>query len=180
MAHIPTQPGLPGISSLFAFRPETAKPMRELAHVLLYSESSLSSGDREVIATYVSSRNQCVFCTQSHAAAARAHLKEDASIVDDVLLNGVNASVSDKLKSLLTIAGKVQKGGRIVTDEDVALAKSLGATDMEIHDTVLIAAAFSMFNRYVDGLASFTPQDPADYVEMGVRMASVGYIPPKS
>ncbi len=178
MAHISTQADLPGIRSLFTFRPETAKPMQELAHVLLHSDSTLTPGEREIIATFVSSRNECVFCTLSHAAAARAHLKDDASIVDDVLQSGSSALLSDKLKALLIIAGKVQKGGRIVTDEDVAAAKNLGATDMEIHDTVLIAAAFSMFNRYVDGLASFTPQNPSDYVEMGEKMALMGYFSP--
>jgi uncharacterized peroxidase-related enzyme len=178
MAHIPVKEGLPGIRGLVHFRPETGKPLYELAQTLLRTPSSLSEAEREIIATYVSSKNECVFCTMSHAAAARHLLGEDFEIVDKVMENPANAPISEKLKALIVIAGKVQKGGRIVTDEDIAGARSLGATDMEIHDAVLIAATFSMFNRYVDGLASFTPTDPATYSEMGKRMAEVGYVPP--
>jgi hypothetical protein len=63
-----------------------------------------------------------------------------------------------------------------VTADDVGRARKLGATDREIHDTVLIAAAFCMFNRYVDGLGTWQPIDPQAYREMGQRMARVGYV----
>jgi alkylhydroperoxidase family enzyme len=82
------------------------------------------------------------------------------------------------MKALLHIAGKVQISGRAVMAADIAAAREQGADDREIHDTVLIAAAFSMFNRYVDGLGSWTPTDPAVYEEMGRRMAK-GYVLPK-
>jgi alkylhydroperoxidase/carboxymuconolactone decarboxylase family protein YurZ len=84
--------------------------------------------------------------------------------------------VSPKLKTLLAIAAKVQAGGKQVTAEDVARARAAGATDLEIHDTVLIAAAFCMYNRYVDGLATLTPTDPDVYDRMGQRMAQQGYV----
>lgn len=176
MPHIQLPEGLPGISSAFAFRPETAKPMRALAEVLLRGPSSLSSGEREMIATFVSTRNDCYFCQISHRAAAAQHLGGDYSLVDAVRFDYENAPVSPKLKALLAIAGKVQVSGRDVTSEDIARARDEGATDLEIHDTVLIAAAFAMFNRYVDGLATFTPQDPAQYDAMGVMMAEQGYV----
>jgi alkylhydroperoxidase/carboxymuconolactone decarboxylase family protein YurZ len=76
----------------------------------------------------------------------------------------------------LNIAGKVQQGGKNVTSADVTRARAEGATDREIHDAVLIAAAFCMFNRYVDGLATLTPTDPAAYDQMGQRMAKQGYV----
>ena len=76
MPHIPLPEGLPGITSVFAFRPETAKPMRELAHILLHEPNSLTPGERELIATYVSSQNDCYFCQASHGAAAAAHLQD--------------------------------------------------------------------------------------------------------
>ena len=176
MPHIQLPEGLPGIVSGFAFRPETAKPMRELAEVLLRGPSSLSSGEREMIATLVSTRNDCYFCQTSHRAAAAHHLGGNYELVDSVRFDYPNAAVSAKLKALLAIAAKVQTGGKCVTAQDVADARAEGATDLEIHDTVLIAAAFSMFNRYVDGLATFTPTDPQMYDAMGAHMAAEGYV----
>ena len=176
MPHIALPEGLPGITSGFAYRPETAKPMRELAEVLLRGPSSLSSGEREMIATFVSTRNDCHFCQASHRAAAAHHLEGNYELVDQVRNNPQSAPVSPRLKALLAIAGKVQQGGKLVTPEDVAAARELGATDMEIHDTVLIASAFCMFNRYVDGLATFTPTDHDAYDQMGRRMAKEGYV----
>jgi uncharacterized peroxidase-related enzyme len=176
MPHISLPEDLPGITSAFAFRPATAKPMRELAEVLLRGPSSLSSAEREMIATFVSTLNDCHFCQSSHRAAAAHHLGGDYQLVDAVRFDYQNAKISDKLRALLTVAGKVQMGGKNVTVEDVAMARRKGASDMEIHDTVLIAAAFCMYNRYVDGLATFTPTDQALYDAMGVRMAQQGYI----
>lgn len=178
MAHIKVPEGVPGIRSLVMYRPETGKHLYQLAQVLLRDESPIASADRELIAAYVSHRNNCMFCMSSHAAAARCLFGDDASIVDDVLEDMQQAGVSDKLKALLVIAGKVQTSGKAVTGQDIAAAKALGVTDREIHDTVLIAATFCMFNRYVDGLASLTPTDPEAYKEMGKRMVEKGYVLP--
>ena len=178
MAYIDVQEGVPGIRSLVLFRPETGKPLYELVQLLLRGPSTLTEAERELIAAYVSYRNDCMFCMNSHAAAARCLYGDERSIVDDVLKDMQQSSVSDKMKALLQIAGKVQILGREVTPADIAAARDFGADDREIHDTVLIAAAFSMFNRYVDGLASFTPTDPAVYEEMGKRMAK-GYVMPQ-
>jgi len=176
MPHIPLPEGLPGITSGFAFRPETARPMRELAEVLLRGPNSLTSGEREMIAAFVSSRNECHFCQASHSAAAAHHLGGSYAAVDAVKRDCQTAPVSAKLKALLAIAAKVQQGGKQVTPSDVERARAEGATDVEIHDAVLIAAAFCMFNRYVDGLATLTPVDPAAYDAMGRRMAEQGYV----
>ena len=178
MPHIDLPEGLPGITSGFAFRPETAKPMRELAHVLLHGPSTLTGGERELIATYVSSENDCYFCQTSHGGAAAAHLGKDAALVDQVKRDFLKSPVSDKLKALLVIAGQVQQGGKHVTAESVEKARQEGATDLEIHDTVLIAAAFCMYNRYVDGLATWQPHDPAMYSSMGEHLATHGYTTP--
>ncbi|NVM62519.1 putative peroxidase-related enzyme [Mucilaginibacter sp. SG538B] len=178
MAHINVPEGVPGIRSLVMFRPETGQYLYELAEVLLRGESTFSAADRELIATYVSYRNNCTFCYSSHAAAARCLYEDDALIVDEVLREMTEAPISAKLKALLNIAGKVQILGKEVKQEDVDAARAEGATDREIHDAVLIAAAFSMFNRYVDGLASLTPTDPEAYAEMGKRMAK-GYVLPQ-
>jgi uncharacterized peroxidase-related enzyme len=178
MAYIDVPEGVPGIRSLVLFRPETGKPLYELAQVLLRGDSPLTAAERELIAAHVSSRNQCGFCMNSHAAAARCLYGEDNAIVDEVLADPKTARLTAKMAALLQIAGKVQVSGSAVTPEDIAAAREQGAGDMEIHDTVLIAAAFSMFNRYVDGLGSWTPTDPAAYEEMGRRMAK-GYSLPK-
>jgi uncharacterized peroxidase-related enzyme len=178
MAHINVPEGVPGIRSLVMFRPETGKPLYELAQVLLRGESPLSEAERELIAAYVSYRNDCMFCMSSHAAAARCLYEDERTVVDEVLNDMHRANVSDKMKALLNIAGKVQILGKEVLPEDIEAARALGADDREIHDTVLIAATFCMFNRYVDGLASFTPQEPEVYEEMGKRMAKGYTMPP--
>lgn len=176
MAHIELPEGLPGILGPMAFRPETAKPLNELADVLLRGPSSLTPGERELIATYVSARNDCFFCQTIHGAVAAHHLNGNEQLVLDVKQAPHAAAVSDKLKALLAIAAKVQSGGKNVTAEDVDRARREGATDLEIHDTVLIAAAFCMYNRYVDGLATWAPTDPQRYRERGAMLAENGYV----
>ena len=136
----------------------------------------MTSAERELIAAYVSSGNECYFCTQSHAAAARVHFDEQRGVVDQVLANLQAAPVSAKLKALLNIADKVRRDGRLVQAEDIDQARALGADDKAIHDTVLIAAAFCMFNRYVEGLGTWAPKDPAAYEESGLRLAKEGYV----
>ena len=177
MAHIPVPEGQPGIRGLMSFRPETALPLNQLVEVLLQGPSTLSKGERELIATYVSSLNECRYCSAIHGAIAKAHLK-DGGVVARVKADPETAPVSDKLKALLRIAEKVQAGGRSVSDQDVAAAREEGATDVEIHDAVLIAAAFCMFNRYVDGLATWAPDDPQLYDQMGEHRARMGYLAP--
>jgi uncharacterized peroxidase-related enzyme len=177
MSHIGLPEKLPGITAGFAFRPETAKPMRELAHILLHEPGSLAPGERELIATYVSSLNDCQFCQASHGAAAAAHLG-DGQTVRQVKTDFTTAPISEKLKRLLVIAGKVQRDGKHVTEGDVAAAREQGATDMEIHDTVLIAAAFCMYNRYVDGLGTWQPEEEVAYTGMGEHLAREGYRTP--
>jgi uncharacterized peroxidase-related enzyme len=178
MPYIQLDDKVPGIRSLVLFRPETGKHLYGLVQVLLRGESPISEADRELIAAYVSHRNNCLFCRNSHAAAARCLYGDEKDVVDEVLNDLERSSINDKMKALLHIAGKVQILGKEVTPDDIAAARKQGADDREIHDTVLIAASFSMFNRYVDGLAAFTPTDQASYEEMGKRMAE-GYILPQ-
>jgi uncharacterized peroxidase-related enzyme len=176
MAHITLPPDLPGIRGLMAFRPETAKPLNELVDVLLRGPHTLSPGERELIATYVSSKNDCRYCQTIHGAIAAHHLDHDEALVLKVKSDFEHAAISDKLKALLAIAGKTAEGGRHVTPADVARAREAGATDTEIHDTVLIAAAFCMFNRYVDGLATWAPDDPSFYRQRAAIVAEHGYV----
>jgi uncharacterized peroxidase-related enzyme len=176
MAYIQLPEGLPGIRGAMAFRPETAKPLNELVEILLHAPNSLTPGERELIATYVSSENDCYYCQTIHGAIAAASLNDDELLVRKVKHDFEKADITPKLKALLVIAGQVQKGGKYVTGEAVARARALGASDIEIHDTVLIAAAFCMFNRYVDGLGTTQPRDEAMYRERGKRVAREGYV----
>jgi uncharacterized peroxidase-related enzyme len=176
MPHIELSKEYPGIRSLFIFRPETAAPLNHLVQTLLHNpHPTLSPGERELIATYVSGLNTCKYCCSIHGAIAQHQLGNNAGIVKQVLADPDTAPISEKLKALLKIAAKVQAGGKNVLPEDIAIARQEGATDIEIHDTVLIAAAFCMYNRYVDGLATWQPDDAALYDKMGQQRAREGY-----
>jgi uncharacterized peroxidase-related enzyme len=177
MPHINLPAEFPGIRSLFMYRPETAAPLNHLVQTLLHdAHPTLSAGERELIAAYVSRLNTCKYCSNIHGAIAKHQLGGDGELVELVLNNAETAPISPKLKSLLKIAERVQASGKQVTPEDIENARAESATDIEIHDTVLIAAAFCMYNRYVDGLATWQPDDAALYDKMGKQRASEGYM----
>jgi uncharacterized peroxidase-related enzyme len=175
MPHISLPEGVPGIRGPMTFRPETAKPLNELADVLLRGPHTLSPGERELIATFVSSQNDCRYCQTIHGAIAAHHLGGNDGLVVQVKADPQQAPISDKLKALLVIAGKTAEGGKRVTAEDIARARQHGATDLEIHDTVLITGLFCMCNRYVDGLATWAPDDPDFYRARAALVAEHGY-----
>jgi uncharacterized peroxidase-related enzyme len=176
MAHIDLPPGLPGITGLLTSYPETAKHLRGFAGALLRGPSSLTSAERELIAPFVSVKNECVFCINSHAAIARSLFGAVRDLVDHAIADFQQADLSDRMKALFVIAGKVWQDGRAVTEDDVAAARPGGADDKAIHDTALTAAAFSMFNRYVDGLGTSAPEDAIAYEQVGALRAEKGYL----
>jgi uncharacterized peroxidase-related enzyme len=175
MPHINVNENLPGIRALLAFSPETAEPIGVLAENLLRTSDSLTMADRELIGMYVSHLNHCFYCDHSHGEIAICHLHGDRALVDAVRFNYEEAAISDKLKSLFQIAGKVQQGGKFVLPEDIENARKHGTTDHDIHDTVLIAAAFCMMNRYVDGLDAVTPSDMSSYPLRARQIVEKGY-----
>lgn len=179
MPHIFLDPNLAGIRSLLDYRKETAKPLMDLAEVLLRGESPLTRGERELIAAYVSEQNDCEYCAASHGACAAVLMPEGTPLVDQVRKDPAEAPIDDRLRALLAIAGAVAQGGWAVTQEQVAAARAAGAEDRDIHDTVLVAAAFCMYNRYVDGLATLTPHDPAAYAVIAERLVNQGYAIPR-
>jgi uncharacterized peroxidase-related enzyme len=174
MPYIPLEDHLPGITGLLEYRKDTAQPIRELTQFLLRGPSTLTEGERELIATVVSYGNKCRFCTTAHTAAADLLLGETETS-ERVKENILTAPVSEKMKALLTIASMVRESGKSVTPEAIEKAKAEGVTDIEIHDTVLIAALFCLYNRYVDGLATLTPTDPNFYKGLGERLVNHGY-----
>ncbi|MGB4846744.1 MAG: peroxidase-related enzyme [Saprospiraceae bacterium] len=176
MPYIETNNSIPGIRGLMQFRPEAALALNKLAQVVLADDASLSKSERELIATFVSSGNECKFCMTSHAAIV-SHLPEFGyDIIDAVRNDYMSAPISDKLKALLNIADKVRVSGRNVSETDIEQARQQGASDLDIHDTVLIAAMFCMMNRYVDGLGATTPDDPEFYAIVGKQRAAEGYL----
>ncbi|MEO8147258.1 MAG: peroxidase-related enzyme [Bacteroidia bacterium] len=174
MPHIPLEEHLPGITGLLEYRQDSAKPIRELTQILLRGSSSLTEAERELIATIVSYRNQCTFCNTAHTATADLLLGEN-STSEKIKQDITTAPVSEKMKALLTIASQVQQSGKNVTEASIKNAKDAGATDFEIHDTVLIAALFCLYNRYVDGLATVTPVQPEFYNGLAQRLVDHGY-----
>ena len=177
MAHITLKnEQLPGIIGLMHFRPETAVPLNALAETLLRGPSTLTMGERELIASSVSWWNDCHFCHTTHGAAAAAHHGGDLHLIDEIKAGLPDRELSPKMRALLGIAQHVQQGGKHVTAADITAARAAGATDLEIHDTVLIAAAFCMFNRYVDGLGTWSPQPKEAYKEVGEMLAFKGYV----
>jgi len=178
MPYISLEEHLPGVTGLLEYRKDAAASLRELTQLLLRGPSSLSEAERELIATIVSHRNGCVYCATSHTAAANAFLEESetAEIMKKDILA---APLSDKMKALLLIAAQVQEGGKAVTQQAIDKAKLAGATEMELHDTVMIAALFCFYNRYVDGLATIAPTDREYYSSMAQRLKEKGYYRPQ-
>lgn len=176
MPHIKLPEGRPGISGPMDAYPETEVHLNALAEALLRGRSSLTPAERELIATRVSHGNECKFCWKVHAATARHLYGDQAAVVDGSLAALEQAPVSEKMKALLAIADKVRRDGRLVTESDVARARAAGADDKALHDTVLIAAAFCMYNRYVDGLATWAPDNPEAYRRSGENLATSGYL----
>jgi len=175
MAYIDLPENLPGIRGLMAFRPDVAKHLNELAEELLRSENSLSRGERELIATHVSYLNDCFYCQNAHQALAGYYLECGFDPLDEIKANPEASNLPPKMKALLKIAASVQKGGLNVSQDQIDIAKSAGATDRELHDTVLIAASFCMFNRYVDGLGTEAPLDREYYRNRAETRAKEGY-----
>lgn len=175
MSHIPLESHLPGITGLLEYRRDSAEPIRELTQLLLRGPSSLSEAERELIATIVSFDNECVFCTTAHSTVTDM-LYKDSSITEMVKKDIDSAPLSDKIKALLNIARLVTQSGRNVSEEAVQRAKSFGATDIEIHDTVLIAALFCLYNRYVDGLATHLPSNSNYFHDLAGRLTDKGYV----
>lgn len=177
MAHIDLQNELPGIRGPMAFSPKTAKPLNELAEILLRDlDNSLTRGERELIGAYVSHLNDCFFCQNVHGALAGHYLACDLKQMDQILKSKNESAITDKMKSLLDIAASVQMSGKQVSPAQIEQARQAGSSDREIHDTVLIAAAFCMFNRYVDGLATWAPVDRQYYINRAPQRAAEGYI----
>ena len=174
MPYIPLEEHLPGITGLLEYRKDSGQPIRELTQILMRGNSTLTEAERELIASVVSIGNQCTFCSTAHTATADLLIgnhETSQKVKQDI----ATAPVSEKMKALLTIASLTRESGKRVTAEVIDKAKAAGATDVEIHDTVLIAALFCLYNRYVDGLATALPDENNYYNVLAERLVNHGY-----
>jgi uncharacterized peroxidase-related enzyme len=178
VAYISLNNSLPGITGLLENRLDTAAPIRALTQILLRGDNTLSIMERELIATTVSFRNQCRFCMRAHAATVIA-LGGTEELLNAIYQDPEHAPLTEKMKSLLAIGREVQSAGTGVKPSHIERARTAGASDQEIHDTVLIAALFCLYNRYVDGLNTYCPDDPAYYKKLAARLVTIGYDRPK-
>ena len=170
-------PDIASMAALNNYRPDVYAILGPLGEYLLHTPTlGLSCADREIIAAFVSSLNGCAYCEAIHSAIATVHLGSNMrELIENIKHDYTSSHISPQLKALLAIAEQVQKGGKNVTAEAVAKAKACGANDDDVHDTVLLAAAFCMFNRYVDGLGTCMPEDQDEVEKMAPAIAEMGY-----
>lgn len=165
MAFIQVNEKAYGISSLLSHYSGSGRIINQLCNHLLSEETEgLCCADREIIASFVSRLNECTFCSASHTAIAE-EMSGKKGVIEAAVCDIEGADIPDKLKALLKIAATVQRDAKEMSQLLVDTAREHGANDRDIHDTVLIAAAFCMLNRYVDGLGTDTPDDPDYYIK---------------
>ena len=175
MAYIALKDDLPGIIGLIFNKRSTGRATCHLTQAAMRGPSPLTIAERELIASYVSHLNDCNFCVSIHSAVVNELLKDNGQTISCTIGDLDAAGISDKMKALLRIAAKVQANGKLVTTDDIQFARTRGATDEEIHDTVFVAAAFCFFNRYVDGLGTEPLKETRDYIEPARALVRHGY-----
>src|SRR4051794_23697955 len=178
-------PDVPGIGVAMRLTPALGVHLRGLADQVLvepYPGATITRAEREMLATAVSAANDCFFCMDSHAAHATALLERDGAQDDIAKLEALKAGTSDgfdpKMQALLEIARTVRRDPRKLTLGHVDAACAAGATDGDIQLAVLIASAFSMYNRLVDGFRARTPGDVSLYRDRASEIADHGYSAP--
>jgi uncharacterized peroxidase-related enzyme len=178
-------PDVPGIGVAMRLTPGLGVHLRGLADEVLVNEypgATISRSDRELLATAVSAGNDCFFCMDSHAAHATALLERTGDDDQVPLIDGIKGGSSDglnpKMQALLRIARTVGRRPLDLSADDVQSATAAGATDGDIQLAVLIASAFSMYNRLVDGFRAMTPPDVGMYAGRAAEIAENGYSAP--
>ena len=178
-------PDVPGIGAAMRLTPGLGIHLRGLADELLVNDfpgATIQRHQREMLATAVSAANDCFFCMDSHGAFAGALLeREDATHLEpviDLIKAGSSDGLDDKMRALLHIARTVQHAPLRLAEADVATARAAGATDADVQLAVLIASAFSMYNRLVDGFRAKTPPTTEAYRARAAEIADRGYSAP--
>ncbi len=175
-------PDVPGILAAMRLTPSLERHLRGLADALLVEDfpgATLSRAERELIATAVSAGNDCFYCMDSHGAFAsellgREGARDVAALVDGIKAGG-SEGLSPKLAALVEIARGVRRDPRAVARAEIERALEAGATDADTQLAVLIASAFCMYNRMVDGLRAPTPPSAEAFRERAAQIAEHGY-----
>ncbi len=175
-------PDVPGILAAIRLTPGLGVHLRGLADELLVHDfpgSTLVRAQREMLATAVSAANDCFYCMDSHGAFATALLQSTGAthlvpLIDTIKL-GSSEGLDPKMQALLHISRTVRRDPRELTAGDVEAALAAGATDADTQLAVLIAAAFSMYNRMVDGFRAQTPPSAEAYRARAGEIAEHGY-----
>lgn len=175
-------PDVPGIGAAIRLTPGLGVHLRGLADELLVHDfpgATINRAEREMLATAVSAANDCFFCMDSHGAFATALLEASGStqlapLVDEIK-TGSSEGFNDKMRALLHIARTVRREPRDLTTADVAAARAAGAEDADVQLAVLIAAAFSMYNRMVEGFRAKTAPSAEAYRQRAAEIADHGY-----
>jgi uncharacterized peroxidase-related enzyme len=180
MPHIKLDNDFPGIVGLIYHKPKFGRAVTGLTQAALRGPSPLTPAERELIAAYVSNLNSCSYCQQAHSAVASELMGDGGAAVACAIGDRIGDKVGPKMKGLLQLASRVQKGGGSVTPVDIENTREAGASDEEIHDTVFVAAAFCFINRYVDGLGAEAPTNHLFYQEGGKYLGRAGYQKPSA
>jgi uncharacterized peroxidase-related enzyme len=179
-------PDAPGILAAIRLTPGLGVHLRGLADELLVQDfpgATISRAEREMLATAVSAANDCFYCMDSHGAFATAVLEmlgqSDRAPIIDMLKKGSSDGLDAKMQALLHIARTVRRSGLELRAADVEAALAAGASDADVQLAVLIAAAFSMYNRMVDGFRAKTPPSAEAYRARADEIAAHGYSAPQ-
>lgn len=162
----------PGINGPLRFRPETGKPLLELAEVLLRGPHPLTAGERELIAAYVSGLNACGYCHGVHTVTAQA-CGVAAGVAPAVVEDLDAAPVDEKLRPVLRYVGKLTRAPSSVTRADADEVRAAGWSDQALHDAVMVCALFNFMNRMVEGHG--ISAGPDYFVKSGMRLRETGY-----
>jgi uncharacterized peroxidase-related enzyme len=175
-------PDAPGILTALLLTPNLGIHLRGLADELLVNDfagATISRAEREMLATATSAANDCFYCMDSHGAFATALLVRggaaDQVPLVDVIKAGSSEGLGPKMQALLHVARTVRRNPLDLAAADIAAARAAGASDADVQLAVLIASAFSMYNRMVDGFRAMTPPSAEVYAERAGQIAEHGY-----
>jgi uncharacterized peroxidase-related enzyme len=179
-------PDVPGILAAIRLTPGLGVHLRGLADELLVNDfpgATIQRHEREMLATAVSAANDCFYCMDSHGAFASALLERNGAAeltpVIDVIKHGSSDGLDAKMRALLHISRTLQKTPRGLTDADITAAQAAGASDADVQLAVLIASAFSMYNRMVEGFRAKTAPTAEAYRARAAEIAEHGYSSPQ-
>jgi uncharacterized peroxidase-related enzyme len=172
MSYLKSLPAETTLLQVFRAHPEPAKHLLAFHETVLRGDSPFTTGEREMIAAYVSGLNSCDYCHGIHSVTAEA-FGVPAGLLEAAVADLDSAPVSDKLKPVLAYVGKLTRTPSRMTEADAEAVFAAGWDENALHDAVLVCALFNFMNRMVEGIG--IKADAAYATESGERLAEVGY-----